>query len=198
MQRQTGHDTMAPPAGTGRAWERVVGLCRTYGLRPADLERFVRTHRVAWVPVAIFAAPIPALAALVRYLHEQVRLDEQAIATLLHRDRRSVHAAFLCARRYAGALPRYGAPYWFPLDRLVDNRLRIEEHVVAYLWHDCGLRASDIAALMRRTPTRVRTMLRRVHATPTTAIPRGNIIVEEGTKIAPASTRRSPPPNGTG
>lgn len=115
-----------------------------------------------FLPTAIFNKKLTVLESIVKYLRENKQFSLKQIADILGRDERNVwhiyHATKTKApRKFSNLLKHFEVPVSiFP-----DTQLSAQEAVVCYLRNSLGLTFNEIAEVLARSASTIRTVYQR-------------------------------------
>jgi len=115
-----------------------------------------------FLPTAIFNKKLTVLESAVKYLRENKRLSLRQIAGILGRDERNVWHIYRAAktkapRKFSNLLKRFEVPTSiFP-----NTKLSAQEAIVCYLKNSNGMTFNEIAEILARSPSTIRTVYQR-------------------------------------
>lgn len=123
---------------------------------------FQEAKNEALIPVSIFSHALPPMGALTKFLRENEHLSYQEIATILHRDQRSIWASYQRAgRRWKARFTPTAETYFLPLSLFQDRSFSILESVVLHLHEVYHLSPKQMGKLLHKSPNSMAVLLKR-------------------------------------
>ncbi|HLC62866.1 MAG TPA: hypothetical protein VJJ21_00955 [Candidatus Nanoarchaeia archaeon] len=138
-------------------------LVQKYDLKKEDILDAIKKEDDNDLPISIFNNPsLSSLETISKYLHENQQLKFSQIASLLHRDSRTIWSAYQSSSK---KLPQKffikPSEIKIPLSQLTDRSISVLESIVSYLKENYSLSLHQIAVLLNRNDRTIWTVYSR-------------------------------------
>lgn len=137
-------------ATRGISISKIKSLSRTEKLNLISiLKREVEQPSEPELPISIFKYDLSALRTIVKYLKENLSLENQKIADLLNRDYKTICSTYNEAKKeMPKPLKIEESQLFIPLSIFTNRKFSVLESLVSYLKETHGLKYKEIAKLL--------------------------------------------------
>ena len=107
------------------------------------------------IPVSIFSSELPGLSALVLYYKKYQKKSVKEISTLLKRDKNTIYTTL---SRIKETTLKTTSQLHLPVSIFQDRKYSVLESLVFYLRHERNMKLVDIAKLLNKAPSTIKTV----------------------------------------
>jgi hypothetical protein len=136
--------------------ELYFELKREYG---KNFDKFFRLDEEYLIPCSIFSAKLSSLESVAKYLAENCGMRVSSIAKMFSRTNKTIWQAYKDgSRKMPQKFSKLSSKYWIPASVFADRKLSILEHISVYLKSNYEISFRQIAEIVCRDITTVRTV----------------------------------------
>jgi hypothetical protein len=136
--------------------ELYFELKQEYG---KNFDKFFKLEEEHLIPCSIFNDKLSSLESVVKYLNENCGLRISLIAKMFGRTNKTIWQAYRDAsRKLPQKFSKVSSRFWLPASLFADRKLSVLEHISVYLKSNYGLSFKQIAEIVCRDITTVRTV----------------------------------------
>jgi len=107
------------------------------------------------IPVSIFSSELPGLSALALYYKKYQKKSVKEISTLLKRDKSTIYTTL---SRIKETTLKTTSQLHIPVSIFQDRKYSVLESLVFYLRHERNMKLVDIAKLLNKAPSTIKTV----------------------------------------